>query len=139
MADRYLMGVDVGTYSSKGVLVTEHGDVTVTHVVEHALSLPSPGWAEHDPEAVWWHDFLVLGLHVIAGIAMIACAVAIAFAPSAPQWWRPLAIVGAALSIAGFAVFWDGQTQLLAQEGVIGAVFSLILLASAIAFSSAFS
>lgn len=80
----------------------------------------------------------VLALHVMAGIATLACAVAIGFAPSIPGWWRPLAIVGAAVGIAGFAVFWDGQTQLLAQEGAIGAVISLILLVSAIAFAGAF-
>ena len=42
------------------------------------------------------------------------------------------------MGIAGFAVFWDGQTQLFAVEGGIGAVVSLILLLSAIAFPRAF-
>ena len=81
---------------------------------------------------------LVVGLHVIAGIATLACAVAIGFAPWIPGWWRPLAIAGAAVGIAGFAVFWDGQTRLLFQEGAIGAVLSLILLGGAIAFPRAF-
>jgi uncharacterized membrane protein YjdF len=81
---------------------------------------------------------LVLALHVIAGIATLACAVAIGFAPSVPGWWRPLAMGGGAAGIAVFAAFWDGQTQLLFQEGAIGAVVSLILLASAIAFPQAF-
>jgi len=58
MSRRYLMGVDIGTSSSKGMLVGENGEVVASHTVEHALSLPKPGWAEHDPEAVWWHDFL---------------------------------------------------------------------------------
>jgi hypothetical protein len=53
---------------------------------------------------------VVLILHVLAGIAILACAAAIAFAPG---WWWPLAIVGAALGIAAFAVFWDGQTRLV--------------------------
>jgi len=52
------MGIDIGTYSSKGVLVTETGDVAARHVVEHALSMPKPGYAEHDPEGCWWHDVL---------------------------------------------------------------------------------
>jgi xylulokinase len=54
----YLLGVDIGTYSSKGVLVGEDGEVVASHTVEHSLSLPKPGWAEHDPELIWWHDFL---------------------------------------------------------------------------------
>lgn len=82
---------------------------------------------------------LMLALHVTAGIAILACAVAIGFAPSVPGWWRPLAIIGGVLGIAGFMVFWDGQTQLLALEGAIGAVISLVLLVSAIAFPGAFS
>ena len=81
---------------------------------------------------------LVVGLHVIAGIATIACSLAIGFAPSVPGWWRPLAITGAALGVAAFAVFWDGQTQLLFQEGAIGAAVSVILLATAMMFPAAF-
>jgi hypothetical protein len=81
---------------------------------------------------------LVVGLHVIAGIATIACSLAIGFAPSVPGWWRPLAITAAALGVAAFAVFWDGQTQLLLQEGAIGAAVSVILLATAMMFPAAF-
>jgi hypothetical protein len=81
---------------------------------------------------------LVIALNVIAGITTLACAVAIGFAPSLPGWWRPLAIGGGAVGIAAFAVFWDGQTQLLFQEGAVGAVISLILLVSAMAFPLAF-
>jgi hypothetical protein len=81
---------------------------------------------------------LVMGLYVFAGLATLACAVSIGFAPSFPGWWRPLAIGGAAMGIAAFAVFWDGQAQFLFEEGLIGAVVSLILLLSAVAFPRAF-
>ena len=81
---------------------------------------------------------IVIALHVIAGVATLACAVAIAFATSLPGWWRPLAIGSAAVGFAAFAVFWDGQTQFLFQEGAIGAIISLILLVSALAFPRAF-
>lgn len=81
---------------------------------------------------------LVVALHLIAGIATLGCAVAVAFAPSLPGWWRPLAMGGAAVGITAFAAFWDGQTQLLFQEGAVGAVISLMLLVGAIAFPRAF-
>jgi xylulokinase len=55
-----LLGIDIGTYSSKGVLVEENGLVAAAAGVEHELSLPQPGWAEHDPEKVWWGDFRAL-------------------------------------------------------------------------------
>jgi len=38
-----------------------------------------------------------------------------------------------------FAVFWDGQTRLLFDEGVIGAGASLLLLIGAITFAPAVS
>jgi xylulokinase len=52
----YLLGVDVGTQSSKGALVTLDGCVVAHHAVEHELSRPFPGWAEHDADEVWWGD-----------------------------------------------------------------------------------
>ena len=81
---------------------------------------------------------LVLVLHAAAGVAILACAVAIVFGPSLPGWWRPLAIAGAALGLAGFAVFLDGQPQLVVQEGGFGATISAILLVAATAFPGAF-
>ncbi|HAF09009.1 MAG TPA: hypothetical protein DCK98_02865 [Chloroflexi bacterium] len=71
-----------------------------------------------------------------AVVALLACALAIALAPLVPGWWRPLAVVGSVAGLAGFALFWDGQGQLLVQEGVIGVARSLTLLIVAIAFPS---
>lgn len=59
MAKAYLLGVDIGTYSSKGVLVdAETGIVAAAHVVEHGLSMPNLGWVEHDPDQIWWGEFV---------------------------------------------------------------------------------
>ena len=69
--ERYLLGVDIGTYSSKGVLVREDGLVIASHAVEHLLSLPKPGWAEHDPELVWWKDFVRI-VHTLLDASRIA-------------------------------------------------------------------
>ncbi len=56
MSARLLLGIDIGTFSSKGVLVREDGSVAAHASVEHTLDIPAPGRAEHDPEKVWWHD-----------------------------------------------------------------------------------
>lgn len=56
----YFLGVDVGTYTSRGVLVDADGGIVAQHSVPHDLSIPQPGRAEHDAEGVWWHDFLTL-------------------------------------------------------------------------------
>jgi xylulokinase len=55
-----LLGIDIGTYSSKGALCTPAGEVLAEATIEHGLSLPQPGWAEHDPDAIWWGDFVGL-------------------------------------------------------------------------------
>jgi xylulokinase len=51
-----LLGIDVGTYSTKGVLVEPSGNILKSHVVEHKMDIPHPGWAEQDADLVWWAD-----------------------------------------------------------------------------------
>ncbi len=53
-----LLGVDMGTGSTKGVLTTVDGTVVATAVRAHGMSLPRPGWAEVDAETVWWGDLV---------------------------------------------------------------------------------
>jgi xylulokinase len=53
----YLLGVDIGTYESKGTLTTVNGQVIAVQVKPHTLAIPRQGWAEHDAETVWWADF----------------------------------------------------------------------------------
>lgn len=55
-----LLGVDIGTSSTKGVLVRPDGTIVATTQRPHQLSLPRPGWAEHDGEAIWWADFVAI-------------------------------------------------------------------------------
>jgi xylulokinase len=60
MPGSLLLGIDIGTYSSKGVLCTPEGDVVASHVVEHGISLPRPGWVEQDADAIWWNDTVAI-------------------------------------------------------------------------------
>lgn len=60
MSGQLLLGIDIGTYSAKGVLCNPEGDVLASHVVEHGLSLPRPGWAEQDADAVWWNGLVAI-------------------------------------------------------------------------------
>lgn len=57
MSNGYLLGVDIGTYSSKGMLVRPDGTVVASHTVPHSMDMPKPGFFEHDADKVWWHDF----------------------------------------------------------------------------------
>lgn len=59
MSDRDLvLGVDIGTGSSKGVLVTLDGRVLARASRRHRTDNPRPGYVEHDADGVWWQDFV---------------------------------------------------------------------------------
>lgn len=60
MTGSLLLGVDIGTSSSKGVLCTPDGEVLASHTIEHETSYPYPGWAEHDADAIWWGEFVAI-------------------------------------------------------------------------------
>ena len=52
-----LLGIDIGTYSSKGVLCRPDGSILAEARADHEMSIPKPGYAEHDADEVWWGDF----------------------------------------------------------------------------------
>ncbi|HET7571206.1 MAG TPA: FGGY family carbohydrate kinase [Gaiellaceae bacterium] len=51
-----VLGIDVGTSATKAVLAAPDGTVLRQARRAHGLSLPRPGWVEHDAEAVWWEE-----------------------------------------------------------------------------------
>lgn len=54
----YTLGIDIGTYETKGVLVDPDGRVVAQAARGHQMLVPQPGWAEHRPEEDWWGDFV---------------------------------------------------------------------------------
>nr|WP_274636316.1 FGGY family carbohydrate kinase [Microbacterium bovistercoris] len=56
---RCTLGVDVGTSSSKGVLVDDAGRILATAVLEHEVQRPHPGWVEMDGR-IWWDEFVAI-------------------------------------------------------------------------------
>lgn len=73
-----VLGIDIGTASTKGVVTTLDGDVVASASIAHSMSLPRPGWAEVDADAVWWADVVAMcrelvphaGAHTIAGVCV---------------------------------------------------------------------
>jgi xylulokinase len=61
-----LLGIDMGTGSTKGVLVDPAGQVVASEVLTHSMQLPRPGWAEFDAEATWWREICVISRALIA-------------------------------------------------------------------------
>lgn len=47
-----LLGIDVGTSSTKAIIIDLSGTVLAAAAAEHPISRPRDGWAEQDPD--WW-------------------------------------------------------------------------------------
>lgn len=99
---KLLLGVDIGTGSSKGVLTDTEGMVLATSEQPHDLSLPRPGWAEHDAEDVWWADFTAICTELVAeagdaeicGISVSGIGPCILFADEQGNPLRPAILYG---------------------------------------------
>lgn len=64
--EKVFLGIDIGSYESKGVVVTQSGKVIAYESLEHRLSLPKPGYVEHDADVIWWHDFATISKKLLA-------------------------------------------------------------------------
>ncbi len=77
----YTLGVDIGTFESKGVLVDAQGAVIASAAAPHEMIVPRPGWAEHRADADWWGDFVAITRRLLsdsdidpAQITAVACS-----------------------------------------------------------------
>lgn len=52
------LGIDIGTFESKGVLVDASGRIVAQASRPHEMIVPRAGWAEHRAEQDWWGDFV---------------------------------------------------------------------------------
>lgn len=60
------LGIDIGTFESKGVLVDENGTIRAQAARAHKMLVPRPGWAEHRADEDWWDDFVFITKALIA-------------------------------------------------------------------------
>jgi len=63
---KHYIGVDIGTFESKGVLVDETGRIVASGSRAHKMIVPQPGWAEHRPQEDWWDDFVAITQKLLA-------------------------------------------------------------------------
>lgn len=56
---RCTLGVDVGTSSTKGVLVGEDGAILASATRAHDVDRPHTGWVEMDAR-IWWEEFVAI-------------------------------------------------------------------------------
>jgi xylulokinase len=60
------LGIDIGTFESKGVLVDADGRVVASAARPHKMLVPQPGWAEHRACEDWWGDFAHISQKLLA-------------------------------------------------------------------------
>ena len=65
MTEKYYLGIDIGTYETKGVLVNIKGEVIAQSAKKHEMIVPQSGWAEHRPNEDWWGDFTFVSNELI--------------------------------------------------------------------------
>ncbi|HEY8239428.1 MAG TPA: FGGY family carbohydrate kinase [Candidatus Limnocylindrales bacterium] len=63
-----LVGIDVGTQSSKGVLLRADGTLVTEARAQHGMDVPRPGWAEQDADSVWWADVCTIARRLAAEV-----------------------------------------------------------------------
>jgi xylulokinase len=68
---RCYLGIDIGTFESKGVLVDADGRILTSASKPHKMLVPQPGWAEHRADEDWWDVFVYLSTTLIrdSGVA----------------------------------------------------------------------
>lgn len=66
MSKEYVMGIDVGTNETKGVLVDEKCQIVLSAAVAHEMENPAPNVFEQDAEAVWWGDVCKVSKSLLA-------------------------------------------------------------------------
>ena len=57
MGKQYLLGYDIGTSGSKGVVIDFDGHVIAHASREHGIEIPRPAWAEQDADKLYWNEF----------------------------------------------------------------------------------
>ena len=61
----FTLGIDIGTFESKGVLVDPDGAVVGSASRGHKMLVPRPGWAEHRADEDWWGDFVFIARAIL--------------------------------------------------------------------------
>ncbi|QAV26216.1 gluconate kinase [Neobacillus thermocopriae] len=52
-SSQVVIGIDIGTTSTKAVIFEEDGRIRAMHAVEYPMLHPQPGWAEQDPHVLF--------------------------------------------------------------------------------------
>ncbi len=102
---QYTLGVDIGTSSTKGVLVAADGTIAASATRAHDVDRPHTGWVEMDAR-IWWDEFVSIANELISALRQ-------AQGPGAAQ--GPDAAQGPGVEITAVGVSGMGPCVLLAD------------------------
>ena len=95
-----VIGVDIGTSASKGVLIALDGQVLHSSVVEHAVDRPAAGLVEMDAK-VWWdelvricRDLLSVGTVEVMAVGLSGMGPCVLVVDEADEPLRPAILYG---------------------------------------------
>lgn len=98
---RCTLGVDIGTSSSKGVLVDGDGTIIASGSRAHEVSRPHTGWVEMDG-GVWWDEFVSIARELldaapdaeVVGVGVSGMGPCVLLADEADRPVRPAILYG---------------------------------------------
>ena len=96
----YYLGVDIGTFESKGVIVDGGGRIVASASKPHKMLVPQPSWAEHRPKQDWWGDFTSITRQLLAETRIDPKAIRAVGASAIGPCMLPVDVDGEALSNA---------------------------------------
>jgi hypothetical protein len=116
-----------------GLFIILHG---LVHLWYFTLSR---GLVEFKPDMGWsgesWLPRGVLGdsttrtlaaaLYLVATIALVVSGLAIFLRA---EWWQPLLLGSAVISVVTILLFWDGEMQYIVQKGLLGLLIGVAIL-----------
>src|SRR5258706_7310396 len=110
-ADQCVIGVDIGTTSTKALLYNIEGAVLAHHSVEYPLLTPSPGAAEQDPEQI-----LAAVIETVARVAGAANSARIACVSFSAAMHSMIAVDAAGRALTRCITWADTRSTLWAER-----------------------
>ena len=118
---KYYLGIDIGTFESKGVIVDQSGRIVASASKPHKMLVPQPGWAEHRPRQDWWGDFTFICKTMLAESKIDPKAIRSVGASAIGPCMLPVDVDGEALSNAAlYGVDARAATEIEELNAAIG-------------------
>lgn len=118
----HYLGIDIGTFESKGVIVDGRGRVVASASRPHKMLVPQPGWAEHRPKQDWWGDFTFICKKMLAESGIDPKSIRAVGASAIGPCMLPVDAAGEALSNAAlYGVDARAVEEIAELDAAIGA------------------